>query len=191
MFYSIGIALLTAATWRIEHRGTNWNLLLTTTRHPITLVLAKIAVVTAPVAFMQLVLVTGTLLSGTMIIDIDGPIPWQFALAGVIAVVAALPLIAFQTLLSFLLRSFAAPVAICLIGCVIGVATVTSDTLRPLSYIFPQAINTRALNLGSTASAASGGLTVNDVLPLLGTAIGLAAVGALLSLGAIRTIKLR
>ncbi|MGJ3509817.1 ABC transporter permease [Enemella sp. A6] len=191
LFYSIGIGLLTATVWRMEHRGTNWNLLLTSTRQPVKLVLAKIAVVSIPVAFMQVVLVTGTLLSGEFILRLSGQMPWQFALVGVIAVVAALPLIAIQSLLSMLLKSFAAPVAICLVGCVVGVATVTSETLRPFSYVLPQAINTRALNLGSTALAGSGGLTAGDTLPIIATALGLALTFVLLTLVAVRTIKLR
>lgn len=191
LFFSIGIGLLAATTWRMEHRGTNWNLLLTTTRQPVKLVLAKITLIAVPVAFMQLVLVIGTLVSGTLLLHLAGPIPWQFALVGALAVIAALPLVAIQSLLSMLLRSFAAPVAICLLGCVLGVATVTSVALRPISYALPQALNTRALNLGSTALAGSGGLTVGDVLPLLGTALGLTAVFAALTLTAIRDIKLR
>lgn len=191
LFFSIGIGLLAATAWRMEHRGTNWNLLLTTTRQPIRLVFAKIVVIAIPVAFMQLVLVAGTLISGTLVLNLDGTVPWQFALVGAISVIAALPLVAIQSLLSMLLKSFAAPVAICLLGCVIGVATVTSYALRPLSYVLPQAINTRALNLGSTALAGSGGLTAGDALPILGTALGLAAVVVVLTLGAVRAVKLR
>lgn len=191
LFFSIGIGLLAATAWRMEHRGTNWNLLLTTTRHPIRLVLAKIVVITIPVAFMQLVLVPGTLISGILVLDLDGAIPWQFILVGGISVIAALPLIAVQSLLSLLLKSFAAPVAICLLGCVLGVATVTSYALRPLSYVLPQAINTRAMNLGSTALAGSGGLTAGGALPIVSTALGLAAAAVVLTLGAIRVVKLR
>lgn len=191
LFFSIGIGLLAATVWRMEHRGTNWNLLLTTTRNPIRLVLAKIAVIAVPVAFMQLILVIGTLISGTLVLRLDGAIPWQFALVGALSVIAALPLIAIQSLLSMLLKSFAAPVAICLLGCVIGVATVTSELLRPLSYILPQGINTRALNLGGTALAGSGGLTASDVLPLLGTALGLTLIVVAISLAMIKTVKLR
>lgn len=191
LFYSIGIALIAATAWRMEHRGTNWNLLLTTTRQPIKLVAAKIAVIMLPVAFMQFVLVIGTLVSGTLILGLDGTVPWQFALVGLISVIAALPLIAIQSLLSMLMKSFAAPVAICLLGCVIGVATVTSEALRPLSFIWPQAINTRALNLGSTALAGSGGLTAPDALPIIGLALGIAALIARLTLTTIRTVKLR
>ncbi|WP_454151157.1 ABC transporter permease [Microbacterium lacticum] len=191
LFFSIGIGLLAATAWRMEHRGTNWNLLLTSTRQPVRLVLAKIAVIAIPVAFMQLVLVTGAFISGAFVLRLDGAVPWQFALVGALSVVAALPLIAIQSLLSMLLKSFAVPVAICLLGCVVGVATVTSDALRPLSYVLPQAINTRALNLGSTALAGSGGLTAADVVPLLGTALILAAAAVALTLAAVRAVKLR
>lgn len=191
LFFSIGIGLLAATAWRMEHRGTNWNLLLTTTRQPIRLVLAKIVAIAIPVAFMQLVLVAGTLISGTLVLRLDGAIPWQFVLVGAICVIAALPLIGIQSLLSMLLKSFAAPVAICLLGCVLGVATVTSYTLRPLSYVLPQAINTRAMNLESTALAGSGGLTAGDALPILGTALGMVAAVVVLTLGAIRRVKLR
>lgn len=191
LFFSMGIGLLAATVWRMEHRGTNWNLLLTTTRQPIKLVLAKVAVIAVPVACMQAVLVAGTLISGTLVLRLDGAVPWQFALVGVLAIAAALPLIAVQSLLSMLLKSFAAPVALCLAGCVIGVATVTSVALRPLSYVLPQAINTRALNLGSTALAGSGGLTLGNALPILLTALALAAGVIAITVVAIRTIKLR
>lgn len=191
LFFSIGIGLLAATAWRMEHRGTNWNLILTTTRQPIKLVLAKITAIAVPVASMQTVLVIGTLVSGTLLLHLDGAVPWQFALVGALAVIAALPLIALQSLLSMLLKSFAAPVAICLFGCVLGVATVTSVTLRPISYVLPQALNTRALNLGSTALTGSGALTVGDTVPLIGTALGLTVVFAAFTLAAIRAIKLR
>lgn len=191
LFYSMGISLLAATVWRMEHRGTNWNLLLTTTAQPLRLALAKIGVILVPVALMQVVLVAGTALSGVLVLKLDGPFPWQFALVGAIAIVAALPLIAMQSLLSMLLKSFATPVALCLVGCVIGVAAVTSTALRPIGYVLPQAINTRALNLGSTAIAHSGGLTATDALPIVLTSIGVCTVFLILTGTAIRTVKLR
>ncbi|WP_448232337.1 ABC transporter permease [Microbacterium lacticum] len=192
LFFSLGIGLLASTVWRMEHRGTNWYLVLTTTTRPASLVLAKAGVIAVVAAFMQLVLIVGTLASGVLVLRLDGALPWQFVLVGALAVVAALPLIAVQSLLSMLLKSFAAPVAICLLGCVLGIATVTSVTLRPFSYVLPQAINTRTLTLGSTAALAeSGGLTVGDVAPLLLTAVGLAAIFLLATVAAIRTIKLR
>lgn len=73
----------------------------------------------------------------------------------------------------------------------LAVLSVTSEALRPLSFIWPQAINTRALNLGSTALAGSGGLTAQDALPLLGIALGFAFVMVALTVTTIRTVKLR
>ena len=186
LFYSMGIALLTATAWRMEHRGTNWNLLLTGTRRPARLVLAKVVVIAVPVAFMQLVLVGGTVASGVVVLRLDGAVSWQFA-----SVIVALPLIAFQSMLSMLLKSFAVPVAICLLGCVASIAAVTSDALHPLSYALPQALNTRTLNLGSTAFAGSGGLTGADVAPLLGAALVLTATAIGLTTVAMRVTKLR
>jgi len=122
----------------------------------------------------------------------DGPSwPGLFTLDGAISVLAALPLIAIQSLLSMLLKSFATSVAVCFLGCVVGVATVTSDALRLPSFIWPQAINIRALNLGSTALAGSGGLTVQDALLIVGIALGFAFIVVGLTVAAIRTVKLR
>ena len=61
----------------------------------------------------------------------------------------------------------------------------------PLSYALPQALNTRTLNLGSTAFAGSGGLTGADVAPLLGAALVLTATAIGLTTVAMRVIKLR
>ncbi|MGR6742026.1 ABC transporter permease [Microbacterium sp. F1-18] len=191
LFFSMGISLLAAAVWRAEHRGSNWNLLLTSTVRPVGLATAKVAAVLVPVALMQVVLIVGTAAAGTFVLGLDGGFPWQFAVVGVVAIVAAIPLIALQSLLSMLMRSFAAPAAICLLGCVAGVAAVTSPTLRPLGHVIPQAINTRALNLGSTAIAGSGGLTLGDTLPLLATGIGGGAVVLLVTATLLRTAKLR
>ncbi|MEU5156445.1 ABC transporter permease [Glycomyces sp. NPDC021274] len=191
LFFSIGISLLAATVWRMEHRGTNWYLLLTNTVRPVRLVLVKIAVILVLVAAMQFVLVAGTAIAGELVLRLDGPFPWEFAVVGVITIGAALPLIAVQSLLSMSMKSFAAPVALCLVGCVIGVAAVTSVTLRPVSYVLPQAINTRALNLGSTAIAESGRLAVPDTLPILLTAFAIGAVFVLLTTTVIRTVKLR
>jgi putative membrane protein len=191
LFYSMGISLLAATVWRMEHRGTNWNLLLTTTAQPLRLVLVKTAVILLLVALMQAVLIAGTAISGAFILGLDGPFPWQFAVVGLLALIAAIPLTAAQSLLSMLLRSFAAPVALCLLGCVIGIAAVTSTALRPVGYVLPQAINTRALNLGSTAISQSGGLTITDVAPLLMTSICIGALLIWLTTILIRIVKLR
>lgn len=191
LFFSMAISLLAANAWRMEHRGSNWNLLLTTTRRPLKLVLAKIVVITIPVAFMQVVLAASTLISGTLVLDLEGEASWRIALVAAFALVAALPLIALQSLLSMLTRSFAAPVALCLAGCILGIAVTSSQTLRPLSLVVPQAINLRALSLGSAAVQDSGDFTATEILPLLTAALFLSAAIATLTLAALRNVRLR
>ena len=191
LFYSLGIGLLAATVWRAEHSGGNWNGLVTSTTRPLALVLAKVVAIAVPVVLMQVVLLAGTFISGAAVLRLQGDVPWNLLLVGMIAVIAALPLIAIQSLLSMLFKSFAAPVAVCFLGCVIAIASVTSTGLRPLSYVVPQALNTRALNLGSTAIAESGGLTMVDTLPILGSAVAAAAVVVVLTLAAIKYLKAR
>ncbi|MFV0453090.1 MAG: ABC transporter permease [Propioniciclava sp.] len=70
LFFSLGIGLLAATVWRTEHHGTNGNFLLTTTRRPSRLVLAKIAAIAVPVAIMQLVLVAAIAASGTFVLGL-------------------------------------------------------------------------------------------------------------------------
>lgn len=191
MFFSVGIALLTATAWRVEHRGSNGNLLLTNTRRPMALVLAKIAAILVPVAAMQLLLVAGTLLAGLRVLDLSVPVPWGFAVAGALAVFVAVPLVAVQSLLSMLLRSFAAPVAICVLGCVAGLASVLSPALNTAAYVLPQALVTRALTLGSSAIAGSGSLSITDAMPLALSAGALSVAVVALSVLSIRRIVLR
>lgn len=191
LFFSMGVSLLAATAWRVEHQGANWSLLLTSTSRPVRLALAKIGVILLPVTLMQFVLVVGTAISGTLILRLEGQMPWEFVVVGIVSIVAALPLVAAQSLLSMLMRSFAAPVALCLIGCVVGVATVTSLALRPMSLVLPQALITRSINLGSTAIAGSAGLTVSDTVPLILTSVGIGASILGLTVLALRVVKLR
>lgn len=192
LFYSLGVGILAATVWRVEHRGgANWNLLASTTPRLLNLITAKIVAIALPVLIMQVVLVVGTYISGIIVLRLPGQPPWELAVAGALATVAALPLISVQSLLSMLLRSFAAPIALCLAGCVAGIAAVTSTDLRPLSYVIPQALNTRALNLGSTALAGSDGLNLVDATQILGIAAVLTTLAVLATALAIKSVKLR
>ena len=44
LFMVAGISILASSTWRVEHRGGNWNTLLTSSRSAASLVTAKLAV---------------------------------------------------------------------------------------------------------------------------------------------------
>ena len=168
-FFSLGVALLGSAAWRPEHRGSSWTAMRTTTHSPAALAAAKTLIITAPVVLMQVMVLALTWLVGAALGL--GPVPpTSFAVECLIAVPAAQPLIAVQSLLSMRMRSFAAPVAVCFGGIVVGVALVLKG--GALANAWPQSLVTRALTLGSQTLGTVGALDASGLVALLaGTAV--------------------
>ena len=173
-FCSLGVALLTSTVWRVEHRGTSWNAMRTTPHSPIAVALAKTLVIFVPVLAMQVVFMVLAWISGTFIMGLGPAMPLVFIVADLLAIVGALPLIAVQSLLSMLMRSFAAPVAVAFVGCVIATGLEASQS--PLAYGVPLGILSMTLLLGSSAMSTAGKLDAASILPLLAAIVGLGAV---------------
>ena len=85
--------------------------------------------------------------------------------ATVLSVVPALAVAAWQSLLSMLVRNFAAPIGVALLGGVVSFGLVASQS--PLAYLFPPALVSMTQSLGSTATTVAGSLTFATVAPLL------------------------
>ena len=103
-----------------------------------------------------------------------GPaMPGTIVASNLLAVVSIIPLIALQSLLSMLMRSFAAPVALGFVGCIIGFGLGAAQS--PLAYATPQGLVSMTLSLGSTAMTA-GELDATSTLPLLLSTVGVGAV---------------
>ena len=186
MFCSLGIALLASTVWRVEHRGTSWNAMRTTSHSPTAVALAKTLVILVPVLAMQGVLLTLAWLAGIAVAGLGPAIPTAFVASGLLATLGALPLVAVQSLLSMLMRSFAAPVAVAFLGCVVSFGLMASQS--PLTYAVPQGILSKTLTLGSSAMSTAGKLDAASMLPLLVAIVGLGAVlWGLLALVARRT----
>ncbi|MDO4901788.1 ABC transporter permease [Actinomyces sp.] len=168
-FFSIAVALLLAAAWRPEHRGSSWNHMATTPHSPAAVALAKTSVILMPVAAMQLLLIALTWLSGIVFLHLDGGLPIGFAVSALLAVVAAVPLAGLQSLLSMRMRSFAAPVALGLAGAVIGIGV--AYKAQTLAGLWPYSLVTRALTLGSNALTDAGGLDWAGIGPVLAWAV--------------------
>ena len=136
---------------------------------PAALAAAKTVIITAPVVLMQVMVLALTWLVGAALGL--GPVPpTSFAVECLIAVPAAQPLIAVQSLLSMRMRSFAAPVAVCFGGIVVGVALVLKG--GALANAWPQSLVTRALTLGSQTLGTVGALDASGLVALLaGTAV--------------------
>ena len=186
MFCSLGIALLASTVWRVEHRGTSWNAMRTTSHSPTAVALAKTLVILVPVLAMQGVLLTLAWLAGIAVAGLGPAIPTAFVASGLLATLGALPLVAVQSLLSMLMRSFAAPVAVAFLGCVVGFGLLASQ--NPLIYLVPQGILSKTLTLGSSAVSTAGKLDAASMLPLVFAIVCIGAVmWGLLALVARRT----
>lgn len=184
LFFSLGVALLVSASWRVEHRGTSWSAMRTTGDSAAAVVVAKSLVVLVPVAAMQVILVALTWVVG-MALGLGPAMPPSFVVSSLLAVPICLPLVAVQSLLSMLMRSFAAPVALAFGGCVLGIGMLYGQS--PLFYAIPQGLVSYCLNLGSSAASNAGSLTPGDVLPM----VGAAAVLGLLTWGALAIVARR
>ena len=184
-FCSLGIALLAAASWRPEHRGTSWNTMRTTEHSPVAVATAKTLVMTAPVTAMQMAVMLLTWAVGAGL-GLGAVPPAAFVAESLFSILAAQPLIAVQSLLSMRMRSFAAPVAVCVPGLVVSMALVMKGSWG--ANVWPQALVTRALTLGSTAVSGSVAMDVGGVATLLaGTALSTLVCWGLLIAVARRT----
>ena len=174
MFCSLGIALLASTVWRVEHRGTSWNAMRTTPHSPTAVALAKTLVILVPVLAMQGVLLALAWLAGITVAGLGPAIPTAFVASGLLAALGALPLVAVQSLLSMLMRSFAAPVAVAFLGCVVSFGLLASQ--NPLIYLVPQGILSKTLTLGSSAVSTAGKLDAASMLPLVFAIVCIGAV---------------
>ena len=174
MFCSLGIALLASTVWRVEHRGTSWNAMRTTSHSPTAVALAKTLVILVPVLAMQGVLLALAWLAGITVAGLGPAIPTAFVASGLLAALGALPLVAVQSLLSMLMRSFAAPVAVAFLGCVVSFGLLASQ--NPLIYLVPQGILSKTLTLGSSAVSTAGKLDAASMLPLVFAIVCIGAV---------------
>lgn len=184
-FFSVGVALVCTVVWRPEHRGTSWNAMRTTPASAVQVAVAKTLVMVVPVLAMQAVLVALTWASAALVLHLPGTPPAGFAVTGALTVVAALPLVALQSLLAMVLRSFGTPVALGLVGTVVGMGL--SMQIPAFARLWPYSLVTTAQSLGSTALSTSGGLDWAGIAPVLvGTLVSGAVMWGALAVVAAR-----
>lgn len=185
-FYSVGVALVCTSVWRPEHLGTSWNAMRTTPVGAVRTAAAKTVVCLVPVTVMQVVLTALAWASGVLVAHLDAGMPVGVLVDGALGVLAAVPLVALQSLLAMVLTSFGAPVALGLLGTMVGLGL--SYGGGPLVAVWPYALVTRALSLGTSALSTAGALSWAGAAPvLLGTlASGLACWALLLVVAARR-----
>ncbi|MDO5709019.1 MAG: ABC transporter permease [Coriobacteriales bacterium] len=146
---------------RLEHRGTNWNQLMTAPASALRILMAKLLV-----AWLMLgvgLAVTGALFVGcgklAGLSGLPGP---EYAWWLVLGWVGGLASIACQLLVSLLVRNFAAPVGIAVIGGLVGFLLHAYDK----GLAWPYGLVVVALN-----SNGNGALAVGQLAPFLASTV--------------------
>jgi hypothetical protein len=171
---AIGIAILGSLVWRVEHRGSNWNALMSGPTSSLRIVTAKATVVAGLTAIMQLVLLTAVIVIGKGAFRLPGMLPAEYLAVTGLLMVAATPVAAAQSALSMFLRSFAAPIAIALV--VSGISTAALMTVGHAALVSPYGVVTRAALLGTGSFVDTGTITDGDVAAILAATVVLTVV---------------
>ena len=171
---AIGIAILGSLVWRVEHRGSNWNALMSGPNSSLRIVTAKAVVVAGLTGIMQVVLLAALIVIGKAAFGLPGMLPGEYLAVTGLLIVATIPAAAIQSALSMFLRSFAAPVAVALVAS--GISTAALMAIGNAALVSPYAIATRAALLGTGSFVDTGSITGGDVTAILTASIILTAL---------------
>lgn len=167
----VGIAILASLSWRPEHRGSNWNALMSGPTPSLRIVAAKALTVALLAAIMQIIALAVVVLLGKLVFGLPGFLPsTSWGVFGMI-VLGCLPVAALQSGLSVAMRSFAAPIAVAFVGSGFS-ALLLVIKLDSVMFLSPYAALTRATQLGTGAFADTGTIT-GAILIMIGTASAL------------------
>ncbi|MFE6447791.1 ABC transporter permease [Nocardiopsis dassonvillei] len=172
---AVGVAVLASLVWRVEHQGGNWNALMGRKVSSFHVVVGKTAVLAVLAAAMQVVLVVGVVVVGKLMFALPGMLPPRYLLVSAVIVLACLPVAALQSGMSMLMRSFAAPVAVALLGATAGVLLLLTR-LEPVAVAVPYGLLSRATQLGTGMFADAGTVTAGLVAVVVAVSLGLTAV---------------
>lgn len=173
----VGIAILASLVWRVEHRGSAWNALMSGPTSSLRIVLAKSAVITALCAIMQVIAVVVCVLLGRAAFGLPGSLPAEYLGVSAMIVLASMPVVVLQSGLSMVLRSFAAPIAVAFVGAGISTALLVAG-LDLAVLVSPYAALGRATQLGTGVIADGGEITAGVLALVAAASVLLSAVFA-------------
>ena len=172
----VAVAILASLVWRVEHKNSNWNALMSRPVPTSEVVLGKVAAIAALAASMQLVLLVTVIGLGKLVFGLEGMLPAKYLLGSLLIMLACVPLAALQSALSAFLCSFVTPVTIALV--MTSASTLLLQLKLTAALALPYGLVTHTTQLG--ASLVSGQRTsfvVSDLSPAsAGIVTGAAAV---------------
>ncbi len=186
---AIGIAILGSLVWRAEHRGSNWNALMSGPTSSLRIVTAKAVVVAGLTAIMQVILLAAVIVIGKVVFGLPGMLPGEYFGVTGLLIVATIPAAATQSALSMFLRSFAVPSAVALVAS--GSSTVALMALGNAALVSPYGLATRTALLGTGSFVDTGVITGSDVTAILAAAVVLFTVVITVSSAALEHLDTR
>ncbi len=176
----VGIAILASLVWRVEHKNSNWNALMSGPVPTWRIVTGKVAAIAILSAAMHVVLLISVIILGKTF-ELPGMLPPDYFASSFLVVIAQIPVAALQSALSTFFRSFATPVAIGLV--LTGACTMALlIKLRVTSLIMPYALLTQTTQIGIGRGMFDGG-TSFDI-----TALTPASILLTLAISAVLTV---
>lgn len=136
------IGVYASYLWRLEHNGTNWNMIMVYSS-PARIILQKIAVCVGMTAVTILWTTALYIISGVLC-GISSPLPAELAEWILCGIIGGITVSTVQCFLSLVIRSFALPIGIALVGGIAGLIATAKD----LWYLVPYAL----LSLGMRAN---------------------------------------
>ncbi|WBW50467.1 ABC transporter permease [Peptoniphilus equinus] len=149
------VGILCSLLWRMEHQGSNWNLILTVAP-PAKLVRDKYltAVIFSSTSILWIALIY--LCTGKIILRLPGAVPGLFWFRMISAAFCLAAITAVQSMLSMIFRSFAVPIALAFVGSFAGLWL----TLKGAYYAIPYSM----LIYGMGSSSITGAVNVPVLL---------------------------
>ncbi len=180
VFLPVAIGVIASLVWRVEHKQNNWNALMSRSVPTAQIVIGKVTVIAVLAAAMQIVLLATILVLGAFVFRLPGTLPSEYYWTILATMIACLPVAALQSAFSTFLRSFAAPIAIALVGAGISTMLLTADVA--IANVIPYAVATQATQLGTALSGDAttifnaSAVTIGSVGTTIGVSLVLAAI---------------
>ena len=151
-FFPAMVAAYAAYLWRLEHLEHNWNLIMAAPIRPMCLFAAKFVVVAKLALLTQAFVFALYVFCGKAFAHFSGWPPAELLLFLLRGALGALAVIAAQLVLSMIIRSFAVPIFLGLLG---GIAGMLAGA-KGYSLLWPYALMQMGMNANKSEDVLSG-----------------------------------
>ncbi|MFQ9807575.1 MAG: ABC transporter permease [Christensenellales bacterium] len=146
------VAAYAAYLWRLEHMGHNWNLIMTAPVKPMCLFTAKFVVVAKLALLTHAFVFVLYVFCGRVFAHFSGWPPIELPLFLIRGALGALAVIAAQLVLAMIIRSFAVPIFLGLLGGIVGLFI----SSKGYALLWPYALMQMGMNANRREDALAG-----------------------------------